>query len=162
MFLCLDAWKREIFSDVGYFDEKMKRNQDDEFHYRAKSKGKKIYLNPEIKSRYYPRSSFRKLFMQYYQYGLYKPLVLKKIKTEIKLRHLVPIGFVFYLMLIPLLYFVIGKFVLIPLLIYLLLGLCFAIKAHEKFEVKIVIPLIYPVLHISYGTGFFSGLFKKP
>ena len=97
----LGAWKREIFYDVGYFDEKMKRNQDDEFHYRAKSKGKKIYLNPEIKSRYYPRSSFRKLFMQYYQYGLYKPLVLKKIKTEIKLRHLVPIGFVFYLMLIP-------------------------------------------------------------
>ena len=34
----LGAWKREIFADTGLFDVDMKRNQDDEFHYRAKSK----------------------------------------------------------------------------------------------------------------------------
>ncbi len=57
----LGAWKRSIFKDVGMFDTDMIRNQDDEFHYRAKSLGKTIYLNPEIKSFYSPRSTFRSL-----------------------------------------------------------------------------------------------------
>ena len=46
----LGAWKRNIFNEIDYFDEKLLRNQDDEFHYRAKSLGKKIFLNPDIKS----------------------------------------------------------------------------------------------------------------
>ena len=86
----LGAWKKELFKDVGLFDTQMKRNQDDEFHYRAKSKGKKIYLNPEIKSLYYPRDSFNKLFKQYFQYGLYKPLVLRKVHSGAQLRHVIP------------------------------------------------------------------------
>ena len=157
----LGAWKRELFSAVGFFDERMKRNQDDEFHYRAKSMGKKIFLNPEIKSWYYPRNTLRKLFSQYFQYGLYKPLVLKKVKSEVKLRHLIPLAFVFYLALMPLLILVFGNYALVPLLIYLILILYFTFASKENFKTKIVIPGIYPVLHSSYGLGFFLGLFKK-
>lgn len=157
----LGAWKREIFADVGYFDERMKRNQDDEFHYRARSKGKKIYLNPEIKSWYYPRSTLPKLFMQYFQYGLYKPLVLKKVKTEIKLRHLIPMAFVFYIALLPMVFSLLSKLLLIPLLLYILLVIYFTFASKENFKTKIRIPVIYPVIHVSYGTGFILGLFKK-
>ena len=39
-----------------------------------------IYLNPEIRSWYYPRSNFTSLAKQYFQYGLFKPLVLKKVR----------------------------------------------------------------------------------
>ncbi len=54
----LGAWRRKLFDEIGYFDEKLVRNQDDEFHYRAKSFGKKIYLSSEIVSYYYPRKTF--------------------------------------------------------------------------------------------------------
>ncbi|NNG26305.1 MAG: glycosyltransferase, partial [Ignavibacteriaceae bacterium] len=37
----LGAWQRKLFKDVGLFDERLKRNQDDEFHYRARSLGKR-------------------------------------------------------------------------------------------------------------------------
>ena len=45
----LGAWKRKIFEKTGLFDTTFKRNQDDEFHYRAKSMGFKVYQDPEIK-----------------------------------------------------------------------------------------------------------------
>ncbi len=155
----LGAWKREIFNEVGYFDERMKRNQDDEFHYRAKSKGKKIYLNSEIKSTYFPRSSYGALFKQYFQYGLYKPLVNKKIRSEVKIRHLVPLFFVLYLLSLSLAF----KYpiLLLPLLFYTLIDIYNSFINNQSFNVKIATILIYPILHISYGTGFFLGLFKK-
>lgn len=156
----LGAWKREIFDDVGLFDVQMKRNQDDEFHYRAKSKGKKIYLNPEIKSWYYPRSTFKSLFKQYYEYGLYKPLVIKKVASEVKVRHLVPSVFTLYIILLPLLFFFIHSLAFIFLFIYLLLDIWFSLKAGNSFFEKMYSLWIYPALHVAYGSGFIIGCMK--
>ncbi|MEO8149856.1 MAG: glycosyltransferase family 2 protein [Bacteroidia bacterium] len=157
----LGAWRRNIFNEVGYFDEQMKRNQDDEFHYRAKSFGKKIYLNPEIKSQYFPRDSFSKLFKQYFEYGLYKPLVLRKVKSEIKLRHIVPSLFVLYLLLLPVSAYLLNEFALLPLLIYFALAILFAIRNKSGRTEKLFSMIIYPVLHIAYGSGFLIGLIRK-
>lgn len=155
----LGAWKREIFKDVGFFDEYLKRNQDDDFHYRAKARGKKIYLNPEIKSFYYPRNSFKALFSQYFQYGLYKPIVLRKTKSEIKPRHLVPSAFLLYLLALPVLIFYSNYFV-IPLLLYCALALMYSLRSNGSLQVKAAIFFVYPNLHISYGSGFLLGLLK--
>lgn len=161
----LGAWKRSIFADVGLFDTDMIRNQDDEFHYRAKSVGKTIYLNPEIRSHYSPRSSFRALFKQYYQYGLFKPLVLKKVRSGMKIRHLIPAGFVFYILL--LIIFNQISYLFIPLLLYFQLDLIFSFKSKGSIMKSLYMILIYPTLHISYGSGFIKGLLllwmgKKP
>lgn len=156
----LGAWKREIFNDVGYFDEQMVRNQDDEFHYRAKSKGKTIYLNSEIKSTYFPRSSYKALFSQYFQYGLYKPLVIKKIKSEVKPRHLIPLFFVLYL--ISLIGVIKFPFLLLPLLLYVVIDIYCSFVNNQSLVVKFASLLVYPILHLSYGLGFLLGLFKSP
>jgi len=157
----LGAWKREIFNDVGLFDLSMRRNQDDEFHYRAISKGKKIFLNPDIRSRYYPRDSYKKLFSQYYQYGLYKPLVLKKVKSGLRLRHFIPALFVIYMTLLPVAAVLTESFtVFIPLFIYILTDVLFSYVYGKGIQMKLLLFPVYPVLHISYGTGFIAGLFK--
>ena len=153
------SWKKEIFTEVGMFDERLVRNQDDEFHYRAKSKGKKIYQNPAIKLWYYPRSNLKGLFKQYYQYGLFKPMVLKKVNSEIKLRHLIPSCFLLYFMSLPLA--VISPLWLIPLALYLLLDVFFSLRAKGGLKVKLAALLVYPALHVSYGAGFLRGFFRK-
>ena len=155
----LGAWKRRLFEKIGFFDERLLRNQDDEFHYRAKSMGKKIFMNPDIKSFYYPRDSIKKLVSQYYQYGLFKPLVLKKIKSEIKLRHLIPSVFCIYIIGLPVSYF--SVLYLLPLLVYMLLNLYFSVGIDHKLIISILSLIIYPAIHISYGWGFITGLFKK-
>jgi GT2 family glycosyltransferase len=153
------AWKRELFEQVGYFDERLIRNQDDEFNYRAKSLGKKIYLNPDIKFWYYPRNTLSSLFRQYFEYGIYKPLVLKKIKSEIKLRHIIPSLFVIYLIALPIA--IILKIMLIPLFFYLIIDLLVSLTSKGNFKIKIWSMLVYPAIHISYGTGAIIGMFKR-
>ena len=152
------AWKRELFDEVGYFDEKLLRNQDDEFHYRAKSKNKKIYQDSEIKLWYYPRNSFTGLIKQYFQYGLFKPMVLYKVRSEMKIRHLVPSIFFLYLMLLPL-YFI-YPYMLIPLMFYIMLDIYFSFNLSKKYLIKIYLLFVYPAIHLSYGFGFIIGLFK--
>jgi GT2 family glycosyltransferase len=153
------AWKRELFDQIGYFDERLIRNQDDEFHYRAKSLGKKIFLNPDIRLWYYPRNSLPGLFRQYFEYGIYKPLVLKKIKSERKLRHIIPSLFVIYL--ITLLFSWMFSYLLIPLFIYLVVDLTVSLISKGKLSSKLWSIIVYPVIHISYGTGFILGIFRR-
>ena len=158
----LGAWKKSIFKTTGLFDVAFKRNQDDEFHYRAKSMGFKIYQHPDIKLHYHPRKTFALLFKQYYQYGLYKPLVLQKNKSAISIRHVIPAMFVCYLLTIPVSLafgFYIG---LLPLLFYLLGDVFFTSKANNPISELLAIMLVYPLLHVSYGLGFIKGFIKKP
>ena len=63
------AYKMETIRQVGLYDEELVRNQDDEYNYRLLKQGGRILLTPDIRSRYYSRSSFRKLWRQFYQYG---------------------------------------------------------------------------------------------
>jgi succinoglycan biosynthesis protein ExoA len=153
----LGAWKKEIFSRTGLFDESLVRNQDDEFHYRAKSLGYRVYQDPSITSHYYPRNSAVKLLKQYYGYGLYKPLVLKKIRTEVKPRHLVPAAFVVYLFS---LIFIHNLVWLLPLMLYLVAALYFTIRFKGPMAARLLVPLCFPILHIAYGAGFIAGLRK--
>jgi len=157
----LGAWKKSIFKTTGLFDVAFKRNQDDEFHYRAKSLGFKIYQHPDIKLYYHPRKNFNLLFKQYYQYGLYKPLVLKKIKSAISLRHLIPLGFVLYLLSLPVYFIIPFYYGLIPLGLYILGDLLFSFRSKKPLKEILAIMLVYPILHISYGLGFLLGLPKK-
>ena len=156
----LGAWKKSIFKTTGLFDVAFKRNQDDEFHYRAKSLGFKIYQHPDIKLYYHPRKTFGLLFKQYYQYGLYKPLVLKKIKSAVSVRHLIPAMFVLYLLSIPVSFILSFYIGLIPLLMYLSGDMFFTFRSKKSFKEMIAIALVYPILHISYGIGFIAGLFR--
>ena len=93
------AYKKEVFDKVGFFDETLVRNQDDEFNYRLLRGGFKIWLDAGIHSKYYVRASRKKLFKQYYQYGYWKVFVNKKFKRITTVRQLVPMLFVAYLVI---------------------------------------------------------------
>ncbi|MDX1940149.1 MAG: glycosyltransferase family 2 protein [Saprospiraceae bacterium] len=153
------AWKREIFQKTGLFDTSLVRNQDDEFHYRAKSLGFKIYQNPAIKLYYYPRSDLKSLFRQYFQYGLYKPRVLRKVPSEGKLRHWIPSFFTIYVPLAFLLTFAHWLF-LGPLLLYFLIDIYFSFFNHLAWNVKRINLLVFPTIHLAYGLGFLKGLLR--
>ncbi|MDO6429403.1 glycosyltransferase family 2 protein [Flavitalea sp. BT771] len=154
----LGAWKRNVFNQIGLFDEAMLRNQDDEFHYRACKSGLKIYQDPAIRSLYFPRTSYKKLFRQYYEYGLFKPLVLKKVKRGFRWRHIIPSCFVLYVFSLPLVFAYPGWAVF--LLVYLLLDIFFVLRSKRSGTVMVHILLVYPILHLAYGMGFIGGLKK--
>src|SRR6185437_13228667 len=73
-------YKRWIFEKIGWFDENLVRNQDDELNFRVTQAGYKIYLDKDAYVSYYARESFTKLYKQYFQYGYWKVYVNKKHK----------------------------------------------------------------------------------
>ncbi len=154
------VYKREVFVKTGLLDEQLLRNQDDELHYRLNAHGYKILMVPEMQCRYYVRGSLAGLFSQYYGYGLFKPLVLKKVKSGIRLRHLIPTFFVLYFLSLPIAF--LCCLWLLPLGLYVLLNLVFSFANSLSFSQKMKCLLVFPALHIAYGTGFLAGMLKNP
>lgn len=153
-------YKRSLFEDLGLLDTALLRNQDDELHYRFNAAGKRILMIPEIHSVYYVRENFTGLFKQYYQYGLYKPMVLRKIKSSMRLRHLIPSAFVLYSISLPLSLWL--PVWLLPLGAYFILLLSNGISKYKGLTFTFHKMMATVTLHISYGTGFLLGLFRKP
>ena len=157
--VAMAIYDRKVFDKVGLFDEALIRNQDDEFHYRLNHFGYKIMMEPEMESVYYVREDLSALWKQYYYYGLYKPMVLKKIKSAIRIRHLVPATFVIYLLLLPFLFFFHWIFI-IPLCLYFILATFILAGYFSNVKDILFGWLAFATLHLSYGTGFLKGLFK--
>lgn len=94
----MGAYRREVFERIGLFDEELVRNQDDEFNFRLTQAGGKIWLDPQIRSTYFSRSTLRGLWKQYFEYGLWKVRVIQKHRRPASWRHLVPAAFVLALL----------------------------------------------------------------
>lgn len=157
------CFRRTIFERVGVFDEELVRNQDDEFNLRIIKNGGKILLLPQIHSIYYARSSLEKLWLMYYQYGYFKPLVIKKIGGLFTLRQLVPATFVMSLVGFSILsfWFEWARYALAAVAVaYLGLNLAFSAVAAWRTEPVLVFPLslAFMLIHIGYGIGFLKGV----
>jgi GT2 family glycosyltransferase len=151
-------YKREIFEKVGLLDEELIRNQDDEFHYRINAAGYRILMVPEMACVYYVRNTISGLFKQYFQYGLYKPRVFKKVRKGFRLRHMIPSLFVLYTWSLPLIYLL--PMWVVFLAIYIIFLFYYSFKNKLPFLQKLISLLVFPTLHIAYGLGFLLGLKK--
>ncbi len=163
--LAFGAYKRKVFRDIGGYDEELVRNQDDEFSLRLQQNGGKIWLDPSIKSYYYPRVSLLKLFKQYFQYGFFKIRVFQKRRALASIRQIIPFLFVIYLILTTLMWVINIKYLFLicsPLIIYFSTGLLVALnsffKRRRDFLSILILPITFFTLHLSYGLGFLIGL----
>lgn len=161
----MGAWRREVFDRIGYFDEELVRNQDDEFNYRLLKHGGRILLNPQIQSRYTNRSTPGSLWRQYLQYGFWKVRVMQKHPRQMRLRQFVPPTFVAALLgsafLSPLSPY---GWALLALIAgaYLLANLSASawVSAKHDWRHLPLLPLVYAILHLSWGLGFLIGLVR--
>ena len=158
------CFKRELFDRIGVFDEELIRNQDDEFNARIKKNNGKIFLIPEIKIKYFARKTICKMTKMFFQFGFFKPLVNIKIGKPATLRQLVPPLFILYLlslililMLKPDIFLLALSVLAIYFIISVLYSLVNAIK-HKQLIFAILLPIIFFLIHTSYGFGYFAGL----
>jgi succinoglycan biosynthesis protein ExoA len=161
--LAFGAYRREVFDRIGLFDEELVRNQDYELNYRLRQAGGKILLTPAIKSRYYTRSSLKKLWNQYFQYGFWKVRMLRKHPRSVRARQLVPPLFVLALLLSGALSAISSLDAWVFTLVaasYLSLSLAFSfsIAARKDWRYFPILPVIFACLHLSWGLGFLYGL----
>lgn len=162
------AYTRDAIRLAGLYDEELVRNQDDEYNYRLRKLGGKILLSPEIRSRYYSRSTMRSLWKQYFQYGYWKVRVLQKHPRQMHPRQFAPPLFVAALLAsgVSAFYPSLRVMALVIPGFYLLANLAASLATHGPRNGPVAgrpgmyLPLVYAILHVSYGLGFLLGLIK--
>lgn len=157
------CFKRFLFDKIGYFDEELVRNQDDEFNGRIIKNGGKIYLLPQLVIDYYARDSIYKVRKMFYQYGLFKPLVNKKLGKPANIRQFFPLLFVTGLFIgLPLSFF--SQFILFvyvgTIFLYFILAFFFSIKETKNLKQIFMQVFTFMNVHISYGFGYLVGVYK--
>lgn len=157
------VYRKNIFDEIGFFDEELTRNQDDEFNFRLLKSGYKIWLDIDSYADYFVRSSWKKLRTQYFQYGYWKVFVNTKHKIITTLRQLVPVALVLYLLftlpVILISYSPLTILYFLFLLVYLLFVFIgsITIKPDSFLEFINVMRAIF-TLHLAYGYGYLLGI----
>ena len=160
------CFRRELFDKIGMFDEYLTRNQDDEFNARIIQNGGKIYIIPSLVINYVARDSISKMAQMYYQYGLFKPLVNKKMGSPTTLRQFFPALFVLGIIvgailsllssILSLIYFsVLGLYGLISVL-----SSTIAAVRSKDWKLIAILPVIFLIIHFNYGWGYLRGLYN--
>ena len=159
------CFRKDYIISLGMYDKKLPRSEDDDLNYRILKNGGKIYITPKIKSKYYPRDSFMKLFNQYFQYGVWKIAFIKKHRRPPRLSQLIPMMFVLFLIFFGILSIfskICFTLYLFGIILYLVADLYFSFKNENviSFSDKILLAWTYFVIHFSYGLGFLRGILK--
>ena len=160
------CFRKSLFERVGYYDYELVRNQDDELNGRIIKNGGTIYLIPEIKTKYFSRDKICKIRRMFYQYGLYKPLVNKKLGSPATARQFVPLLFLLGIVLGGILsafsiYIMYIYFAVLAL--YLAIGLFIGCKYAVKYRrpmLTLLMPYVFANVHLSYGYGYLRGIYK--
>lgn len=160
------CYKKDVFERIGLFDEELTRNQDDEFNGRLIKNGGKIYIIPNIVIEYTARENLKKMRRMYYQYGLFKPLVNKKLGSPATIRQFFPalfcIGLVIGAILSPFAAWIRWTYLTV-LIIYAAISTIIGIKytlIYKRISLMGYIPFTFLNIHLSYGLGYLYGYYK--
>ncbi|HIP90487.1 MAG TPA: glycosyltransferase [Candidatus Nanopusillus sp.] len=146
-------YDRDIAIEVGMFDEDMIVGNDFEFNLRINKMGFRLFFNPEIRSYYFARSTWKGFLRQTFNYGVAKALVMRK--GYFSPLWLFPIGFLSLEILM----------IVIPPLFWVFLGYWFilfieGIRLSYKFRniEPLMLPFIMFFFHNLVSIGFVAGL----
>ena len=157
------CFHRSIFDKVGLYDEELVRNQDDELNARIIKAGGKIYLIPQLVCEYYARDTAKKVYKMFYQYGVFKPLVNKKLGSPATVRQFFPLFFVLGLLVGPVVCLflpVLWWAYFAVIMLWFILATSFSLKDSKNLKRILAQNLIYFVVHFGYGWGYIVGIYK--
>lgn len=154
------AYRKEVFEKVGGFNEKLRRTEDNEIHWRIRKNGFRIWYDPSIVSYQYARPTLGKMLKQKYLNGFWIGKTVWTCPCCFSIYHFVPLVFVLSLLGSA----IISYWSLIPLfVICCLYGLFDLINMtisviKNKCPLMVVLFFMFPMLHIAYGLGTLLGI----
>lgn len=153
------AFTREHWRALNGYDATLLVVEDGDFNYRTRQAGRRVILDPAMRTDYFPRRRFRTLARQYLRYGWWKAVLLRKHPGAVRPRQIVPFAFVSLLLALALASAVSGiarGSLLALLALYLVVLLLAALGvARHAGDLRLWIPvaLAYMVIQCSWGLG---------
>ena len=171
----LGTFRRAALEAAGGFDASLARNQDYELNWRLRQRGETVWFDPSLAVAYRPRGSLGALARQYYDYGWWKRVMLRRHPAALRWRQLAPpllvAGLAGSLALAAAGAVVgparpaagaalAGAAAVVPLAwLFLLAGGAALVGLRRRNPAAVWMPLALAAMHLSWGTGFLlSGL----
>jgi glycosyltransferase involved in cell wall biosynthesis len=160
------CWRREVFSRIGLFNERLERGQDIEFNLRLRRAGGQILLAPGIESSYYARATLKSFWLRNWTNGVWAVLPFAYTeKMPVRWRHLAPLGFVGALAVAAIAALIRpgfgGRAMLSIAGLYLAVNLAVSLAAawrRRNPKLALLLPVTFASLHLSYGAGSLWGV----
>lgn len=157
------AYRRALTDRVGRYDESLLSNEDYEFATRVRKSGGVVWLNPEIRSRYFARGTFAALAKQYWRYGFWKVRMLIRYPDTFRWRQLSGAFVLSWLILIGLSpwWWLARWLLLAEAMVY---GTALAIsgwqiaRREKDWQMVVGVPVAISIMHFSWGSGFLWSL----
>jgi succinoglycan biosynthesis protein ExoA len=158
------AYRKTLIDKIGNYDENLLTNEDYEFNTRIRQAGGRLWLDPDIRSVYFARSTLRALARQYWRYGFWKWRMLRRYPKTLRWRQALPPLFVLGLLtgillalVFPILWYLVGVVIALYFSVLLFAGIQTAIRLKRTVMVPGLL-LAIPVMHLAWGSGFLWSL----
>jgi succinoglycan biosynthesis protein ExoA len=153
------AYRREVFSRIGHFDESFDACEDVELNTRADQAGERCYFTENVGIRYFPRATLAGLFRQMSRYGQGRVRLARKHPKTISLKSFIPGIFVLGLLVGPILAAVHSTlaitFLTAVALYALVVGATSIQLAFQRgsFDAFVRLPFVFAIIHVGSGWG---------
>jgi succinoglycan biosynthesis protein ExoA len=155
------AFRTEAFLSVGGYDESFRHNEDAEFDCRFSAHGHRVFLDAAIRIGYRPRSGFRSLWRQYFNYGRGRSRTVRRHPSSLRMRQFaVPFNFVACLASIASsVLFQNAELLAWPALYLTLLSFVsfYFVLTKQALSGLLAGPIAF-TMHMAWALGFFWGL----
>lgn len=161
--LAYALYRREVYDRVGLYDERLRRTEDNDMHYRMRRAGYRFYFSPDIVSYHAARATMRGQLRQKWGNGYWIGRTMRIQPRCFAPRHLIPALFVLALLCCLLLLPLTAWPLLLLLSAYLACDLVFAARGALSQETGrllalLTLPFLFPAVHVVYGVGTLAGL----
>lgn len=166
----LGIMRTEVIRSVGGFDETVRRGEDWELNFRLRRAGHLVWLDPHLRTTYWPRENWSKLSRQFLSTGIWRGELGRRLGARNPLRFWLPpllvISFVLALLagglqisglltgpaswLAVVLYF--GP------ILYLVFLLAAAVVTGGSLRQRAGFVLVLGTMHLCWGSGFLVGV----
>jgi glycosyltransferase involved in cell wall biosynthesis len=166
------VFKKQALLDLGGYDTKLERNQDNDMNQRLLDAGHKLFCTWKTKCWYRPPATLNKLYAYGHKSGFWNAKSLMVHARSMRPHHLIP--FIFTSAIIACAIGGFAEFVLlqstyvwylllIGIALHLLLGTFFTLLSlkYEKDTRKVILPFIFFAFHFSYGWGTLRGFLNS-
>lgn len=152
--------KREAFEKVNGYDVNFKCGEDIDLSIRILKEGFKSGLIPEAYVFHKRRTDFKKFFKQVFRFGAARINLYNRHKTELKITHLFPFAFMYYVCFGGFNFFIhpyLGFVWLLSLTLYTLLILADSTIKNKSLYIGILSVRAAFTQLFGYGWGFFRN-----
>ncbi len=159
-------YRREVYDTVGFYDVRLARTEDNDMSERINRAGFKMFYDPEIVSYQHTRSNLKLMLRQKFLNGYWIGKTIGINSKCFSIFHFVPFTFVMAIIITSILA-AFGIWQLSALLwsaytIFIFANTIIEIVKNKFLWTELLLPVLFFLLHTSYGVGTLKGLIEMP